>query len=340
MRAAVLDAPGEMRIGEREMPRPGAGEVLISVGAAGICAGDLHIYHGRNPYASYPQICGHEIAGVVAEVGRDITNIATGMRVVVEPFIGCGACYPCRMGKPNCCVKLIILGVNRAGGYAEFLIAPAKSIHPVPEGFTHTIAALAEPVAIAVQACRRGGVMIGDYVLILGCGPIGLALIEVAQAHGADVVATDLLPERLEIAAKLGAKVLLADDDLQANVLSGTNGEGAHVVIEATGSIRALEQSVDLVAAGGRIVVVGLMKAGVGATFPALDFTRKEMTIVGSRASVNCFPEALNLIGEGKIKMARAITEFDLWDAPKVFADLADNPNSVHKAVLVRDAES
>ncbi|MGH9838187.1 MAG: zinc-binding alcohol dehydrogenase family protein [Blastocatellia bacterium] len=335
MRAVVVDAPESMRVGEWETPRPAAGEVLVAVGAAGICAGDLHIYHGRNPYATFPQICGHEIAGTVAEAGSGVTGIDLGARVVVEPFLGCGQCYPCRMGRSNCCVRLTILGANRAGGYAEFLTAPATHIHQVPAGLDHTLASFAEPVAVAVQACRRGQVTSGDYVLILGCGPIGLALIEVARRRGAEVIATDILPARLEVAARLGAAVLPADDALTKRILDRTNGEGAHVVIEATGNVRALEQAVELVASGGRIVVVGLMKAGVEAKFPALDFTRKEMTVVGSRASVNCFPESLALLASGAIKYPQVASEYSMWEAPGVFAHLAENPAAVNKAVLV-----
>jgi L-gulonate 5-dehydrogenase len=339
MRAAVMVEPQRMRVGEWPTPRPEAGEVLISVGAAGICTGDLHIYHGRNPYARYPQVCGHEIAGVVAAVGEGVIRCEVGQRVVVEPFIGCGRCYPCRIGRSNCCTTLTILGVNRAGGFAEYLTAPATHVHIVPEGLTHTLAALAEPIAIAVQACRRGQVEAGDFVLILGCGPIGLALIEVAQMRGARVIAADLLADRLEFAVRLGAETLCADDSLRQAILDKTDGEGVHVVIEATGSIKALEQTADLVASGGRIVIVGLMKEGQRAAFPALDFTRKEMTIVGSRASIDCFPESLHLIAEGRIKLAEAISEFSLWDAPGVFRELGANPSSVRKAVFVRDAQ-
>jgi L-gulonate 5-dehydrogenase len=337
MRAVILDSPGQMKVGQLETPRLSNDEVLVTVGAAGICAGDLYIYQGRNPYAQYPQICGHEIAGKVVEVGDEVKDIEPGTRVIVEPFIGCGSCYTCRIGKPNCCPKLTILGVNRAGGYAEFLTAPAKNIHPIPNNLPYAKAALTEPVAIAVQACRRGNVTSGDCVLVLGCGPIGLALIEVAKNRGAYVIASDLLPDKLKIAEDLGAETLKADGNLKEHILDRTNGEGAHVVIEATGSIKALEQTIELVASGGRIVVVGLMKAGLGATFPALDFTRKEITIVGSRASVNCFDESLKLITEGKIKMARVATELDLWDAPKIFADLTNNPNSIQKTILTRE---
>jgi threonine dehydrogenase-like Zn-dependent dehydrogenase len=338
MRAAIMDAPGAMRVGDWATPRPGAGEALVSVGATGICAGDMYIYRGDNPYATYPVIGGHEIAGTVAEVGAGVAGVAPGQRVVVEPFIGCGACYPCRVGKPNCCANLQIIGVHRPGGFAEYVVAPAENIHAIPAGLSLAVASFAEPVAIGVQACRRGQVAAGEYVLILGCGPIGLALIEVARARGARPVAVDVLPERLESARKLGARALAAGETLLRDVLDQTNGEGAPVVIEATGYVGAIEQTVDLVASGGRIVIVGLVKQGVGVTFPGLDFTRKELTVVGSRASAGCFPEALALLAGGVIGYPRVATEFSMWDAPQVFAKLDQQPGAVHKGILMLPA--
>jgi L-gulonate 5-dehydrogenase len=335
MQAAVIQAPLQMQVEFRPTPEPRRGEVLISVRTAGVCAGDLYIYQGKNPYAKYPAVGGHEIAGVVAGVGTDVTGLESGDRVVVEPFIGCGLCYPCRVGKSNCCARLEIIGVHRPGGFAEFLTAPACNIHRIPEGLSFSAASFAEPIAIGVQACRRGQVAKGEYVLILGCGPIGLGLIEVARQRGARVVATDLQPSRLEIAKQLGAETLLSDDHLLSRVLDQTNGEGAPVVIEATGNSRAIEQTVELVASGGRIVIVGLIEKGVGVTFPGLDFTRKEMTIVGSRASVNCFPESIELLASGLIQYPKVATEFGLSEAPRVLARMAQDPASVHKSLLV-----
>jgi 2-desacetyl-2-hydroxyethyl bacteriochlorophyllide A dehydrogenase len=337
MRAVIMNAPHEIETGDWDTPQPGPGEVLISVSAAGICAGDMYFFQGKNPYAVYPQICGHEVAGTILELGAGVAGLAVGAKVAVEPFIGCGKCYPCRVGKSNCCANLRIIGVHVPGGYAEYLTAPASHIHPIPDGLSLFDATFAEPVAIGVQACRRAEVG-QEYVLILGCGPIGLALIEVARARGAHVVATDILEARLEVARQLGAEVLKADEKLLNTILEQTNGEGAPVVIEATGSPQAMEQTVDLVAAGGRICIVGLVKKGTMVQFPGLDFTRKEMTIVGSRASVNCFPESLQLLASGAIQYPKVATRFDLWDAPRVFHELADHPGSVQKGVLVRDA--
>ena len=189
-----------------------------------------------------------------------------------------------------------------------------------------------------MQACRRGAIGADDLVLLLGCGPIGLAVIEVAQARGVRVIATDIAPERLATAAQFGATVIPAGEGLLQQVMDHTNGEGAPVVVEATGSPQAMEQTVELVAAGGRIVILGLVKQGVKVSLPGLDFTRKEMTIVGSRASVNCFPEALELLASGAVTYPQVATEFSLWDAPRIFAGLADHSLTVHKAVFVSDA--
>ena len=335
MRAAIFTAPHQIEIDQQEIAQPGPGEVLVTVKATGICAGDMYIYQGKNPYAQYPIIGGHEISGEVAAVGEGVTGIALGAQVVVEPFIGCGKCYPCRIGKPNCCANLQIIGVHRPGGFAEMVMAPAPYLHRVPVGLSPLVASFAEPVAIGVQACRRGQVTAADDVLILGCGPIGLALIEVARARGAKVVATDVDASRLDFAQELGAEILKADDHLLMHVLARTNGEGMPVVIEATGNPKAMEQTVDLVAAGGRIVIVGLVKQGTMINFPGLDFTRKEMTVVGSRASTQCFPEALALLASGKIKYPQVATEFNLWDAPQVFKALDEQPGKVHKGVLM-----
>ena len=337
MRAAVFDEPFALRVTEAAKPAPAPGEALVRVRAAGVCAGDLYIYTGRNPYVSYPRIGCHEIAGVVEAYGEGASGPPVGSRVVVDPFIGCGRCYPCRIGKRNCCANLTIIGVHREGGFADYVAAPAANLNPVPDRVGDFEAAFAEPVAIGVQGCRRGAVDEEDTVLVLGAGPIGLAIVEVARARGATVYATDISDERLATAADLGAMPIAGGDGLLDRVLAATGGEGMPVVMEATGAVAAMQQTIDLVAAGGRIVILGLVKTGVGVTFPGLDFTRKEVTILGSRASVDCFPEALDLLASGKIRYPRIASSFALSQAPDVFATLAQNPMAMHKAVFVSE---
>lgn len=335
MRAVTFDAPLSIRMAEAPKPQPRAAEVLVRVKAAGLCAGDLYIYTGKNPYVTYPRIGCHEIAGVVEAYGPGTRGPAIGTRVVVDPFIGCGHCYPCRIGKRNCCANLTIVGVHRDGGFADFVTAPVQNLNLVPDRLTIFDAAFAEPVAIGVQGCRRGMVNAEDTVLVLGAGPIGLAIVEVARALGAKVYATDLSVERLSTAADLGAIPIAGGAGLLARVHEITNGEGMPVVMEATGVAPAMEETIDLVAAGGRIVILGLVKKDQGVTFPGLDFTRKEVTILGSRASVDCFPEALALLASGNIHYPKIASSFALGEAPDVFHKLAENPMAVHKAVFL-----
>lgn len=336
MRALVIPQILHMHVADWPEAPLEPGEVRVRVAAAGVCAGDLSIFNGKNPYARLPVVAGHEMSGTVVEVHPSVSTGLVGTRVAVEPFIACGVCYPCRVGKTNCCANLRILGVHQAGGYAETVVAPAKNCYEIPAEMPFTQAALVEPVTIALQACRRGGVGPADTVLVLGCGPIGAFIIEVARELGATVYAADVLPDRLAVAERLGAVPVLSDENLLAKVLEITHGEGMPVVIEATGVPQVIEQTVHLVAAGGRVVIAGLVKGGVGVTFPGLDFTRKELTLLGSRTEVGCFPESIRLLAEGRIRFARMATEFDMFaDAPGLFSKLAEKPEAIHKGILI-----
>lgn len=335
MKALVLSAPEELTIGEWPAPACGPDDVVIRPVAAGICAGDMHLYAGRSPYAKYPLIGGHEICGEVVERGAAVRRCRRGDLVVVEPVVGCGRCHPCRHGKPNCCVNFNLIGLHRPGGFAELCVVPERNIHLVPPGLDRVVASFAEPLAIGLHACRRGGVAAGDYCLILGAGPIGLAIFEVARQRGARTIVVDTHERRLAFARELGAETLPAGDRLAPAVLDQTAGDGADIVIEATGNPAAIEQAVDLVAPGARVVVVGLVKKGVGVTLPGLDFTRKEVNILGSRNSVDCFPEALALLASGVVKYPRVATHIPLWEAVPAFARIHRDPAALHKAVLV-----
>lgn len=334
MKAAVFGAPHDIHMEERPRPEPDAGEVRVAVRATGVCAGDLYIYAGSNPYVSYPRIGGHEIAGILDKLGPDTIGPAVGTPVVVEPFVGCGICYACRVGKSNCCANLHIIGVHSDGGFAQYVIAPVDRLHKIPANMPAHKASFAEPVAIGLQACRRGEIMKGDRVLILGAGPIGLALIEVAQSRGASVFVTDIDRERLDAAAGLGATALAAGDALVDEVGRHTDGQGMPAVIEATGNPKVMESTIDLVAAGGRIVIVGLAKKGQMVHLAGLDLTRKEVTLLGSRASVDCFPESLELIAGGAIGYTDTASLFTLDAAVDVFSRLSKPGSGIQKAVF------
>jgi threonine dehydrogenase-like Zn-dependent dehydrogenase len=335
MKALVLNAPQQLKVGDWPTPRCGPTDVILRPLAAGICAGDMQHYAGRNPYTTYPLVCGHEVCGTVAEVGAEVSRFRPGDLVVIEPVVGCGRCYPCRHGKPNCCMNFCLIGLHRPGGYAEVCLVPEANLHAVPAGLAPVSASFAEPLTIGIQACRRGQVAAGEYCLVLGAGPIGLAILEVAKLRGARVVITDLHDARLAFARELGAETIKAGPDLLATVRSQTGGDGADVVIEATGNPQAIESTIDLVAPGARIVIVGLVKQGLGLTLPGLEFTRKEVNILGSRNSVNCFPEALALLASGAVRYPKVATCIPMWEAVPWFAKLHEDPAALHKGVLL-----
>ncbi len=335
MKALILSGPQQLAVGEAADPVCGPRDVLLRPIATGICAGDQYLYAGRSPYAKYPLIGGHEICGEVIRVGPEVTRAKVGDRAVIEPVVGCGRCYSCRHGKPNCCMNFCLIGLHRPGGFAEQVVAPESNVHLIPATLDPITASFAEPLTIGIHACRRGEVQAGEYVLVLGAGPIGLAILECAKLRGARVVISDLNPERLKFAASLGAETLTADSHLLASVLEQTHGDGADVVIEATGAPSAIESTIDLVASGGRIVVVGLVKKGTEVSLPGLDLTRKEVNILGSRNSTNAFPEAIALLASGAMHYPAVATRISLWDGVEVFARLHENPAHLHKGVLV-----
>jgi L-gulonate 5-dehydrogenase len=335
MKALIIDKPRSMKVADIIKPTMGDRDVMVKIKATGVCAGDVYIYQGKNPYAGYPIVGGHEIAGVISAIGKEVNSVKIGDRVVVDPFTGCGKCYACSVGKYNCCANLHILGVHSNGGFAEYMTAPAKQIYKVPDHLSLEIAAFCEPIAIGIQACNRAELVPGETVLVLGCGPIGMVIIEVARARGARVIASDINMERLSIAGTMGAETFLSGENLLPTILSLTNGEGIPVVIEATGVPAVMEQTVHLVAAGGRIVIVGLVPRGVGVSFPGLDITRKELTILGSRTNKGCFPEAIDMLATGKAVFPTLAKQFSMWDGVDLFAQLGDNPALYHKAILL-----
>lgn len=336
MRAAVAYAPHNIRLTDVPRPEPRAGEVLLNVRAVGICGSDIHLYRGDHPYRVFPLIYGHEFTAVVAALGDGVSNVRVGDTVVVEPLLSCGECYPCRIGRPNCCTHLQVIGVHTNGGLAESIVVPARLVYRVPPDLPPEVAALCEPFSIGMNACARGAVSAADRVVILGAGPIGITMLAIAKSRGARVAIVDLLPSRLELADHLGADMVVNGSivDVPTAVQEFTNGDGASVVIEATGSPSAMESTVELAAFAGRIVLVGVTTKSV--TFPGLDFTRKELSILGSRNNAGVFGDAVQFVLEHPRQVQQLVTQRFPFDQVVAAFDLADkHPEEVCKAVVL-----
>lgn len=320
------------------MPEPKPGEALIKIMAAGICGSDIGAFRGTNGLVSYPRVIGHELAGVVVSIPENNKNgIKVGDRVVVDPYLYCGHCYPCSIGRTNCCDDLHVLGVHVEGGMAEYfatrLICSSRSRwHELGAG-RHGRA-----LTISLHGIHRGGLKAGEYCAIIGAGPIGLAAAMVAQAYGAHAILLDLVQERLDFAKSLGVEYTInsGKEDANARVHEITGGEGAQQVMECSGANPAIRSTLDLVSHAGRITFTGWPKKET--SLPTDTITRKEIDLRGARTSAGEFPEALELIATKKVDMLKLLTKtVKLEEVPETIIDIEKNPGSYMKVVVTME---
>ncbi|MCB8839968.1 Zn-dependent oxidoreductase [Aurantimonas sp. VKM B-3413] len=309
MLAISVPEPHLVEVLEREVPRPAAGQVLMRVVRGGICGSDIHIFHGSNPFARYPRVIGHEFAGVVEAVGDGVEDFEAGDRVVADPVIACGHCYPCRVGRPNVCANLEVMGVHRDGGFQQLVCVPATNAVKIPDRLSLAIAALAEPFSIAANVLSRTACGPEDTVLIYGAGTVGLTVLQVAKLKGARTVIADPDIKRLERAEGFGADRLLisGQDDIPASVAGETDGLGPTVVIDGAGVPRLLDEACRIASPAGRIGILGFSPAPSNVS--QQEIVRKELTLVGSRLSRRLLPEVLSWLGDGRLKPGAMITQ-------------------------------
>jgi 2-desacetyl-2-hydroxyethyl bacteriochlorophyllide A dehydrogenase len=284
----VLDAPGHFRHTMSAHPGdPGPGEALVRVHRVGICGTDIHAFHGRQPFFSYPRILGHELGVEVLAVGAGVREVAPGDRCAVEPYLNCGACVACRRGRQNCCAHLQVLGVHIDGGMREQILVPARKLHR-SETLDYEQLALVETLAIGAHAVQRAQPEPGEWVLVIGAGPIGLGVMQFAGLAGARVIALDMSPARLEFCRARGLAAALVDgrDDPLAAVEALTGGDLPTAVFDATGSVASMERAFAYVAPSGRLTYVGLVQSAISFNDP--HFHRREMTLLATR---NALPQ-------------------------------------------------
>ncbi|MCY7855617.1 zinc-binding alcohol dehydrogenase family protein [Bacillus sonorensis] len=336
MKAAVMTKPFSIVFQDLPRPEPGGHEVLVKVKAAGICGSDVHFFDGSNPYAQYPQIFGHELSGIIEKTGAQVKGRSPGERVVIEPAIPCGSCYPCRKGRTNACVNIDMIGSVRRGGFADYITVPETHVHPIPEQMDFATGALCEPFAIGAQAITRANIQSGETVVILGMGPIGLTILaQIKKRFQAVVIAVDPVRERLELAKSFGADTVIHphEENAENTVSKLTNGEGAGIVIEAAGIPATIEQSIYLAAAGGRIVIVGL--TGEHVTVPGLLLTKKDIEIHGTKHSVNQFPDVIRFLHRNPQLAESFITEImPFTKIEEALKKAKNHPDQVTKIIL------
>ena len=336
MKAIKLAEPWNISCVEMEKPTPKEGEALIKVVAAGICGSDIGAFRGTNGLVSYPRVIGHELAGIVESIPENNKNgIKVGDRVVVDPYLYCGHCYPCSIGRTNCCTDLKVLGVHVDGGMAEYYCHPADMLIKIPEGMTWEQAAMAEPLTISLHGIHRGGLKAGEFCAIYGAGPIGLVAGMVAEAYGAHAIVIDLVQERLDFAKKVGIEYVInsGKEDPIAKVAEITGGMMAQQVMECTGANPCVRGCLDLVSNAGRITLTGWPKKET--SLPTDVITKKEVDIRGARTSAGEFQEALELIATKRVDMDQILTKTVTMDeAPATIVDIEKNPGNYMKVVV------
>ena len=344
MRAAVTQAKKTMRVVDVPEPgAPGVGEVLVRPEAVGLCGSDFHYFLGHIGSVAdadlYPRIFGHEAAGIIEEVGPDCpSHLRAGERVAIWPHTSCGHCYPCRIGRGNVCANISLIGVHTDGALQQHLRVRASQVFPVGHR-DPVMAALIEPVSIAVRSVIRGRVAEGDKAVVFGAGPIGQAIAVAATDKGASVLLVDRVESRLERGRATGAEILAVgtEENPVTAAREWAGGDGPEVVFEATGAAAVAEMAVELVAPAGRVVIVGLGSHDAPLTVGSLAF--KEIDMLGtSTCNADEFAEAVSLVGRREDVLAGFVThEFPLEEAPEAIAYAMAHPAEVMKAVIRLD---
>lgn len=332
-----MEKPWNIEISDVQMPKPKEDEALLRVKTAGICGSDIGAFRGTNGLVSYPRIIGHEIAGEVISIPENNKNgIKPGDRVIVDPYLYCGHCYPCSIGRTNCCVDLKVLGVHVDGGMAEYFCHPADMLLKVPDDMPWDIIPLAEPLTIALHGIHRLKLKAGEHIAINGAGPIGLLAAMVALHYGAEPIMIDLVKERLDFAKSLGVQytINLREEDLVEKVSEYTNGRMAECVMEASGANSAIRATLDIVSHAGRIALTGWPKQET--PIPTDMITRKEVDVRGARTSAGEFPEAIDLIYHQKVDARRILTKvISIDEAPETIRDIEKNPGDYMKVNIL-----
>lgn len=325
MKYIVCEKPGEFLLKEKEPPVRKAGEALLQINKVGICGTDLHAYGGNQAFFTYPRILGHELASEVLEIDDNPQGIAAGDKVVIMPYVSCGKCIACRNGKTNCCTNISVLGVHGDGGMQEQITVPANILLKA-NNLSDDEMAIVEPLAIGAHAVRRANVKAGEFIVVVGCGPIGIGIMKLAQIEGAKVIAIDMNEDRLGYAKdKIGVDyVVKAGENAAKEVSKITNGDLATAVFDASGNKYALESCPDYMAHGGRFVLVGLSKGELTYTHPKIH--AKEMTLMCSRnATTEDFEHVISVLGQfptesfitHNVPYTEMIAHFDSWLKPE-----------------------
>lgn len=339
MREVVVTEPHKYEV--REVPVPelaNEDEVLIQMKSAGVCGSDHHLYHGLNPCSTYPRIPGHENAGIVARIGKNVTNVKVGDHVIVDLISTCGQCYQCKTGRKNVCEHVKVRGSGADGGWREYFTAPAKEVYKISDTIPWEDAALVEPFAIGAHCTARGRVVPEDVVFILGAGTIGSIILQTCKAKGCQtVICCDLSDSSLERAKDYGADYVInsATEDVAARIQQITGGKGVTVAFDSAcfpGSL-TLCMEPGILCNAGRMVPMGFSTAQEGITQAMIN--QRELDIIGSRMSAFQFEPTIERMEKGEFVTEGIATTFIKFSEIEKMFYLMDHPDPAAKKMVL-----
>lgn len=339
MKAMVLHAGGDLRATTVPDPAPAPNQAIVKVHACSICGSDLHAFHGKHPRLTFPRVLGHEFAGEIVALGKDVRGYHVGQRVCCDIDLACGQCGPCREGRGNICEQLKTMGFDCDGAYAEFAAVPDFNLHALPDNVSYDQASAVQVLGISYHAVAdRVKPKAGERVAVIGAGPIGLGAALVARSLGAQVTILDVLEFRLALAKKLGIPHAMNanEGDLRERALAATGGRGFDRVVECVGGFqeRTVADAVRMVKRGGQITVVGTFPENK-ATIPIAYIKDREIDLNFSRGNFRAFPPCLELIASGKVNPDLYISHrFPLAQAETALKLLEARGTEAHKVVL------
>jgi L-iditol 2-dehydrogenase len=340
MKALLLSKYRQLELADLPVPTPGPDEVLICVAACGICGSDVHGYDGSSGRRIPPIVMGHEAAGTIASIGKDVKGLSEGDRVTFDSTIYCGACGFCLRGEVNLCDRRQVLGVScgdyrRAGAFAEFVLVPARIIYRLPENLSFSEAALLEAVSVAIHAASLVPISPNSSALVIGAGTIGLLIQQALRVAGCSkVFVADVDATRLKLSQELGATVTLpSGPNLMSQVQQLTGGAGVDIAVEAVGRTETVVSAIDNVRKGGKVVLVGNISPEV--TLPLQKVVSRQILLQGSCASAGEYPRAIELLSSGTIRVKPLISAVaPLDEGPQWFERLYGREPNLMKVIL------
>lgn len=333
----VMTAPGVIEF--RETPRPIAaeGQVLVRIMRIGICGSDIHVYHGKHPFIRYPVTQGHEVSGRIEAVGSGVEGLSVGQKVTIEPQVCCGHCYPCTHGKYNLCEELKVMGFQTTGTASEYFAVDAAKVTPLPETMSYDEGAMIEPLAVTVHAAKRFPELKGARVAILGCGPIGILLMQSCKALGAaSVLVTDVSDYRLSVARSVGADyaVNTGETDMEQALRDAFGSDKADVIYDCAGSDITMGQAIRCARKGSTIVLVAVFSKMASVDLAVLNDHELELN-TSMMYRHEDYVDAIRLVSEGKVQLRPLMSRhFAFRDYLEAYQYIDENREMTMKVII------